>query len=78
MRTDKEPHVYVAFDTTADAMACKAAFGSAGIEGRLVSVPREISAGCGYAWRSPARLRQAIEQALADDPSFDYAGIWEL
>ena len=55
------PAVYVTFYTTAEAFACAAACEKAGIEGRLVTVPRCLSAGCGMAWRSPAGARAARE-----------------
>lgn len=38
----------VTFHTTTDAMAMEKACKEAGAPGRLIPVPREISAGCGY------------------------------
>lgn len=40
----------VAFHTTADAMAMEKACKETGVSGRLIPVPRFISAGCGLAW----------------------------
>lgn len=59
--TAQGPAVYVTFYTTAEAFACAAACEKAGIDGRLVTVPRCLSAGCGMAWRSSADERAAIE-----------------
>lgn len=40
----------IAFSTTYDAIAAERLFKDCGLPGRLVPVPREISAGCGMAW----------------------------
>ena len=45
----KELKLVVTFHTTADAMAMEKACKEKGAEGRLIPVPREISAGCGLA-----------------------------
>ena len=49
MRT-KEKRLVAAFYTTHDAMAFEDFCRSNGIAGRLIPLPREISAGCGLAW----------------------------
>ena len=72
-----QKQLYIAFDSTTDAIACKDLLTTEGIDGRLVSVPREISAGCGYAWRSALEARPRIE-VLLQTADFDYVGIWEL
>ena len=36
-----------------------------GIPGRLIPIPREITAGCGLAWSAPPDARAAVEQAVA-------------
>lgn len=50
MRT-KRSYQVMTFHTTADAMAMEQFCESKKIPGRLIPVPREISAGCGLAWR---------------------------
>ena len=45
----KELKLVVTFHTTADAMAMEKACKEKETEGRLIPVPREISAGCGLA-----------------------------
>ena len=40
----------IAFYTTADAMETEDIFNKCNTKGRLIPVPREISAGCGIAW----------------------------
>lgn len=44
----------IAFYTTADAMETEEIFNKHNINGRLIPVPREISAGCGIAWAMSA------------------------
>ena len=46
----KELKLVVTFHTTTDAMAMEKACKEAGAPGRLIPVPREISAGCGLSW----------------------------
>lgn len=49
----KELKLVVTFHTTADAMALEKACRERGLPGRLIPVPRELSAGCGLAWCAP-------------------------
>ena len=46
----KELKLIVTFHTTADEMAMEKACKNAAVPGRLIPVPRMISAGCGLAW----------------------------
>lgn len=46
----KELKLIIAFHTTADAMAMEKICKETGTPGRLIPVPRVISAGCGLAW----------------------------
>lgn len=46
----KEIKLVVTFHTTADAMAMEKACKTEKVEGRLIPVPRILSAGCGMAW----------------------------
>ena len=47
----KRTYQVLSFRTTAEAMAWEKHCLAAGIPGRLIPLPREISAGCGLAWR---------------------------
>ncbi len=60
----KEPRLIFAFHTTADAMASESLCKEKGLPGRLVPVPREISAGCGIAWAAPPEAEKAIAEAM--------------
>ncbi len=50
----KEQRLIVAFFTTHDAMAFEEYCLARGVPGRLIPLPRMISAGCGLAWSAPA------------------------
>ena len=56
----KELKLIVTFHTTADAMAMEKACKSAGITGRLIPVPRELSAGFGLSWRSEVEDKEKV------------------
>ena len=61
----KELRLVVTFHTTADAMAMeKACKGKS--EGRLIPVPRELSAGGGISWSAPLTERSVVEQILSE------------
>ena len=61
----KELKLVVTFHTTADAMAMEKACKEKGAEGRLIPVPREISAGCGLAWCAPLECREALKEVMS-------------
>ena len=63
MRT-KELKLVVTFHTTADAMAMEKACKEKQAEGRLIPVPREISAGCGLAWCAPLECRDVLKTVM--------------
>lgn len=62
----KERRLIVAFYTTHDAMAFEDYCLSSGGEGRLIPLPREISAGCGLAWSAPPGDEGGLRQRLRD------------
>ena len=47
----RKTYVVLSFRTTLEAMEWEKQCLGAGIPGRLIPLPREISAGCGLAWR---------------------------
>ena len=61
----------MAFDSTASALAFAAAAPEAGLPGRLIPVPRSLSAGCGIAWRGAPEhanlARDLIAREQIDD-----------
>ena len=56
-------------------MAMERVCGENGLPGRIVPVPRSITADCGLAWRCEPALREQVE-ALADPD--EVMGIYEL
>lgn len=56
----KELKLIVAFHTITDSMAMEKVCKENEISGRLIPLPREISAGCGLAWCSDIRDREAV------------------
>lgn len=60
----KELKLVVAFHTTADAMAMEKVCKETGVPGRLIPVPRSVSAGCGLAWCAALEDRSRIIEAL--------------
>lgn len=61
----------VAFPTTTEAMHLQAVASDAGLTGRLVPIPRQLSAGCGLAWSEPAASFDQVRRTL-DEHSIAY------
>ena len=72
MRREKKDYVVITFHTTAEAMAMEQYCMEYGIKGRLIPVPREISAGCGISWRMTAEDYAA---AAEWEPDIEYERI---
>lgn len=66
--------VIVTFHTTADAFGFEQACKACGIAGRLTTIPREISAGCGLSWQSADVERERLE-ALIDEEGLEHEGV---
>ncbi len=62
----KEEQCVVTFRTTAGAMAMEKACKAAGLPGRLIPVPRTITAGCGMCWAAPPSARDALEELVME------------
>ena len=62
----REKRLIVAFYTTHDAMAFEDFCLDRGIDGRLIPLPREISAGCGLAWSAPPGDPAGLRALLAE------------
>ena len=72
---EKKKWLLLTFYTTAGVMAMEHACHEAGLPGRIVPVPRSITADCGLAWRCEPSLRPQVE-ALADPD--EVMGIYEM
>lgn len=62
----KELKLVVTFHTTADAMAMEKACKDRGAQGRLIPVPRAISAGCGLAWCADLSSREELKKVMQE------------
>ena len=62
----KELKLVVTFHTTADAMAMEKACTEQNAPGRLIPVPRTISAGCGLSWCANLSDREAIKAVMRE------------
>lgn len=73
----KSMKLVVTFHTTTAAMAMESACAAAGLPGRLIPVPREITAGCGMAWKAEPSDRPALE-SFVKEKGITVAGWYEL
>lgn len=67
----------VTFRTTAAAMAMESACKAEGLPGRLIPVPRSVTAGCGLCWAAPPASREALEE-LVIRKCLDVDGIYAI
>ena len=63
---EKKLWLIITFHTTTAAMAMEKLCAESSLEGRLIPVPREITAGCGMSWRAPAASRVQLVSAAAE------------
>lgn len=66
MREKKESLV-ITFPSTTSAMAADRFFNREHLPGRLIPIPREITAGCGLAWRALPSEREVLREALENN-----------
>ena len=62
----KKPTLIITFATTTQAMAMEKFCADQGLPGRLIPVPREITAGCGLSWKADPAQKEQLEAALRD------------
>ena len=73
-RTEK---CVVTFRTTTGAMAMEGLCRENGVPGRLIPVPRSITAGCGLCWAAPREARDAVEDLVVKE-HLDVDGIYAI
>ena len=75
----KENRMVITFSTTAEAAAMEEACRKDGMEGRLIPLPTVISAGCGFAWSSPAQKGEELLQYMERKGlSYEKAGVYYI
>ena len=60
----KKPTLIITFDTTTQAMAMEKFCAQRNLPGRLIPVPRELTAGCGLSWKALPEHRELLLEAL--------------
>ena len=62
----KKPTLIITFATTTQAMAMEKFCLERNLPGRLIPVPREITAGCGLSWKAKPEEKETLLSALTD------------
>lgn len=70
----KKPTLIITFATTTQAMAVEKFCTEKGLPGRLIPVPREITAGCGLSWKA-APEDQVLLCAMLEGSGLGYEQI---
>ena len=60
----KKPALIITFATTTQAMAMESFCTRENLPGRLIPVPREITAGCGLSWKAQPEDQELLLSAL--------------
>ena len=76
LRRDRENRCFMTFPDTTEAIKMEACCHAAGLPGRLVPVPGEITAGCGLAWMAERSWREEMEK-LAENSRVIYEAVYE-
>ena len=74
---EKQLRLIVTFKTTTGAMAMEKTCKSSQVAGRLIPVPRQISAGCGLSWLCNKEDQEKIESLIKEN-NLDFENIHEI
>ena len=74
---EKKLYLVITFHTTAAAIAMEKLCRAQDLPGRLIPVPRELTADCGMAWRAGVEDRAALE-TMVEREKLEAAGFYEL
>ena len=74
---EKQLRTVVTFHTTAEAMALEQLCKKKGLDGRLISAPRQLSADCGIAWCAPIETTDALRAAI-EESNLEIDGIHQV
>ena len=74
---EKTEKCEVTYSTTTGAMAMERLCRKQGVPGRLIPVPRSITAGCGMCWAAPREAREAVEDLVVKE-HLDVDGIYAI
>ncbi|MDD4238469.1 MAG: DUF3343 domain-containing protein [Desulfotomaculaceae bacterium] len=73
----KEVRLVITFETTTNAMAMEKICKEKGGNGRIIPVPREITAGCGLAWCAEPKAKESLMK-LMEDNNLKYDKVYEI
>ena len=74
---EKKKYMVLSFHSTTEAISFEKQCIQDHIPGRLIPIPREITAGCGLAWRIPVDEFPSCQQMI-QERQMRYQGITEL
>ena len=74
---EKKLYLIITFHTTAAAIAMERLCRDKGLPGRLIPVPRELTADCGMAWRAGVEDKPALE-AMGEQEKLEAAGFYDV
>lgn len=63
---EKKQWLIVTFYTTSAAMAAEKACQQAGLDGRIIPVPRQITSDCGLGWRTQPENQARTQQLFGE------------
>ncbi len=70
----KTPALVISFANVTEALAVERYCQANGLPGRIIPIPREITAGCGLAWKAAPEDRDVLSAALERE-QLKYSGI---
>lgn len=73
----KTPALVISFANVTEALAVERYCQANGLPGRIIPIPREITAGCGLAWKAAPEDREVLSAAL-DREALKYSGIYTI
>ena len=71
------PAVVLSFERTTDAMAVEKYCMANKLPGRLIPIPREITAGCGLAWKASPEDEELLVSGLTE-AELKWSGLYHL
>ena len=74
---EKKLTLIISFETTTQAMAMEMKCKKAGMPGRMIPLPEEVSAGCGLSWSMPPEYKEEV-LAFMDENSLVYDKCCEI
>jgi len=74
---EKTLQLVISFESTAHAMAVEKYCLEHDLPGRLIPVPKEVTAGCGLAWKAALSDREALLAAFEKE-NITYDGVYEV